>query len=91
MRATTQVIDIPVGARLKVIRFDERWDNTHVMIVRRYDITLDLCLLDGPHQGELLTLNFGGDVLDFRDAPEPDFRLPGWLKPSLFGREAQDA
>jgi len=91
MRSATQLIDIQTGTRLEVIRFDERWDNTHAMIIRRYVITLDLRLLDGPHQGELLTLDFRDDVVDFLEEREPDFRLPGWLTPSLFGREAQEA
>jgi hypothetical protein len=41
------VIDIPAGACLEIVRLDERWDNTHAMIVRTYKISLDLRVLTG--------------------------------------------
>ena len=66
------VIDIPAGSRLEIVGLDERWDNTHAMIVRDYKISLDLRVLSGLFAGEIVRVTLAGSVVTAvgEEAPE---------------------
>lgn len=73
-------VDIAYWTRLEIISLDERWNNVHAMIVRDYEITLVLQVIDGSSAGEVVTELLRGSVVPAlgKEAPA-NLPLPDWL------------
>lgn len=76
-------VEIAYGTRLEIISLEERWNNAHAMIVRDYEITIVLQVIDGSSAGEVVTDSLRGRVVTVLGEETPGkIPLPDWLVPA---------
>jgi len=65
---------------LEVVASDERWDNTHGVIVWTASIIVSLRALDGASKGRTFTVVLRREEIPDLNEPRRSF-MPAWLHP----------
>lgn len=74
-------LDVPAGTHLRVTHVEQRFDNTHAMIILPFEYTLATIALDGPLQGREITVHASDTLVTAVDPSLLDrYPYPSWVK-----------